>query len=65
MGNTTSKTKKSRDVLTVKSKETKRKITDDDIRKRAFEIYQENHSSSSTEKDNWYYAERELSGYYK
>ncbi len=65
MGNTTSKTKKSRDVLTVKPKETKRKITEDDIRQRAFEIYQENHSSSSTEKDNWYYAERELSGYYK
>ena len=65
MENTISKTKKSRDALTLKSKVTKRIISEDDIRKRAFEIYQENHSSSSNEKDNWYYAERELSGYYK
>jgi hypothetical protein len=65
MGNTISKTKKSKDALTLKSKETKRIISEDDIRKRAFEIYQENYNSSSNEKDNWYYAERELSGYYK
>ncbi len=65
MGNTISKTKKSKDALTLKSKEVKRIISEDDIRKRAFEIYQENSSSSSNEKDNWYYAERELNGYYK
>jgi hypothetical protein len=65
MENTSSRTKKSKDALTLKSKETKRIISEDDIRKRAFEIYQENYSSSSNEKDNWYYAERELSGYYK
>ncbi len=65
MVNTSSKTKKSRDVITLKSKETKRIISQDDIRKRAFEIYQENYNSTSNEKDNWYYAERELSGYYK
>ena len=65
MGNTISKTKKSKDALTLKSKETKKIITENDIRKRAFEIYQENPSSSSNELDNWYYAERELNGYYK
>lgn len=65
MGNTISKTKNSRDVLSSKSRETKKIISEDDIRKRAFEIYQENVNSSSNEKDNWYYAERELNGYYK
>ncbi len=65
MENKTSKTKRSKDALTLKSKETERIISEDDIRRRAFEIYQENYSSSSNEKDNWYYAERELSGYYK
>lgn len=65
MGNTTTKTKKSRDALTLKSKETKRIISEDDIRKRAFEIYQEDYSSSTNEKENWYYAERELREYYK
>jgi len=63
MGNTISKTKKSKDALTFKSKESKKLITEDDIRKRAFEIYQENHNSSSNELDNWYYAERELRGF--
>jgi hypothetical protein len=65
MGNTISKMKKSKDALTLKSKETKKIITEDDIRKRAFEIYQENYNSSSNELDNWYYAERELRGFYK
>jgi hypothetical protein len=65
MGNTISKTKKNSDVLSSKSRETKKTISEDDIRKRAFEIYQENVNSSSNEKDNWYYAERELNGYYK
>jgi hypothetical protein len=65
MGNTISKTKKSRDALTLKSKETKKNISEDDIRKRAFEIYLENKNSSSTELDNWFYAQRELGGYYK
>ena len=65
MGNTISKTKKSKDALTLKSKESKKFITEDDIRKRAFEIYQKNHNSSSNELDNWYYAERELRGFQK
>ena len=65
MRNTTSKTKKSKDALTLKPKETKKIISEDDIRKRAFEIYQENKNSSSNALDNWYYAERELRGFYK
>jgi len=65
MGNTINKTKKSRIALTSTSKETKKIISEEDIRKRAFEIYQEDGNSSSNELDNWYYSERELNGYYK
>jgi phosphotransacetylase len=65
MGTTISKTKKSRDALILKSKETKKIISEVDIRTSAFEIYQEDNNSSSNELDNWYYAERELNGYYK
>ena len=64
MGNTISKTKKSTNTLTSTTKETKKIISEEDIRQRAFEIYQENVNSSSSELDNWYYAKRELSGYY-
>ncbi len=65
MGNTISKTKKSKDAMTSKSKVTKKKISEEDIRNRAFEIYLKNDNSSSTEQDNWFYAERELNGYHK
>ena len=64
MGNTLNKTKKSRNTLTSTPKETKKIISEEDIRNRAFEIYQENDNFSSNELDNWYYAERELNGYY-
>jgi hypothetical protein len=64
MGNTINKTKRSRVALTSTSKETKKIISEEDIRSRAFEIYQENVHPSSNDLDNWYYAERELSGYY-
>jgi hypothetical protein len=57
-------TKKSKETLTLKTKETKLIITEEDIRKRAFEIYN-NSEGSFNEKDNWFYAERELNGYYK
>jgi len=60
-----SRIKKNRDSLISKSKETKKIISEEDIRNRAFEIYQENVNSSSNELDNWFYAERELNGYYK
>jgi isocitrate dehydrogenase len=58
-------TKKSKETLTSATKGTIRMITEEDIRKRAFEIYKENRNSSFNEKDNWFYAERELKGYYK
>jgi len=64
MGNTISKTKKSRNTLTSTPIETKKIISEEDIRNRAFEIYQENDNFSSSELDNWFYAERELNGYY-
>ena len=64
MGYKINKTKKSRPALTSTSKETKKIISEEDIRNRAFEIYQEDTNSSSNELDNWYYAERELNGYY-
>jgi len=65
MGNPVSKTKKKRDTLTLTSNQTKKTISEEDIRNRAFELFQENDNPSSNELDNWYYAERELSGYYK
>jgi hypothetical protein len=63
--NKTVKTRKSRVTVTLTSKETKKIISEEDIRKRAFEIYQEDNNYSCNERDNWYYAERELNGYYK
>ena len=65
MRSKTIKTKKSRDALTSASKETEKIISEEDIRNRAFEIYQESDNPSSNEMDNWFYAERELRGYYK
>jgi len=57
--------KKNRDSLKSTSKESEKIISQEDIRNRAFEIYQENENPSSNEMDNWFYAERELRGYYK
>ncbi|MCX6329187.1 MAG: DUF2934 domain-containing protein [Bacteroidia bacterium] len=65
MENKIVKTKKSRVAVTSTSKETKKIISEEDIRNRAFEIFQDNDNPSSNELDNWYYAERELNGYYK
>lgn len=65
MENTVGKTKQSKVAMNSKSKETKKKISEEDIRSRAFEIYLKNDNSSSTEQDNWLYAEKELSGYHK
>ncbi len=64
MVKTTSKTRKRREALISKTEETKKIISYEDIRIRAFEIYQEDVNSSSTELENWCYAERELNGYY-
>jgi hypothetical protein len=56
--------KKTRDVVASKFKEIKKIISESDIRTRAFEIYQENRNPSFNAQDNWFYAERELNGYY-
>ena len=64
MGNTITKTKKSRDDLLSKSEETKKIISGENIRKRVFEVDRENYNSSLNKLDNLFYAERELSGYY-
>ena len=64
MINTIKKTKRSRKELPLTSRETKKIISEEDIRRRAFEIYQENGHQSSNELDNWFYAKRELDGYY-
>lgn len=61
MENTISKTKKNRAPVTSKSKETKKIISEEDIRNRAFEIYLKNDNTTSTEQENWLCAERELS----
>jgi hypothetical protein len=64
MRNTIDKRKKTRDLLASKFKEVKKIISEADIRTRAFEIYQENANPSFNAQDNWFYAERELNGYY-
>ena len=64
MRSTINKTKKTKDALVSTIKVAKKTISEADIRTRAFEIYQENGNSSYNEKDNWYFAERELNGYY-
>lgn len=43
-------------------REVKRIISEDDIRKRAYEIYIENGDAPFDELDNWLCAERELRG---
>ncbi len=64
MENKIKKAKKSKVATNTKSKETKKLISKEDIRNRAYEIYQENIITNCNELYNWVFAERELSGYY-
>lgn len=50
--------------VTAKSKPrgSNKKISETDIRARAFEIYQSNINSTSNEMDDWLFAEKELKG---
>lgn len=63
------KTKKRREVRNSKPHETnsvvveRKTITDEDIRRRAYEIYLENGDAPFDAMDNWLCAERELNGY--
>ena len=52
MRSTIKKTKKNRDALASTSKEKRKIISEKDIRNRAFEIFQEDRSSSFNELDN-------------
>ena len=62
MENLIVKTAKRRNVHAVKSVETRKIITEEDIRRRAFEIYQENINTPHSELEDWFRAERELRG---
>jgi hypothetical protein len=64
MINTIDKRKKTRNVMASTFKVAKKIVSEADIRARAFEIYQENGNPSFNAQDNWFYAERELNGYY-
>jgi hypothetical protein len=71
MENLMIKTKKRREVRNSKPHETnsvvveRKTITDEDIRRRAYEIYLENGDAPFDAMDNWLCAERELNGYYE
>ena len=56
------KTRKSREVRSEKSGKMRKIIAEEDIRQRAFEIYQRNGGFSYNELDDWFRAERELKG---
>jgi hypothetical protein len=62
METTTVKTTKRRVVHSPRPVKTKKIITEDDIRQRAYEIYRANGISAHTELDDWLKAERELKG---
>ncbi len=62
MENTVKKATSTRVGATSKPKAAKRKISEQDIRTRAFEIYHSNTNSTSNEMDNWLNAEKELKG---
>jgi len=48
----------------LKNKEKNLVITEENICERVYEIYK-NSEGSFSDKDNWFYAVRELNGYYK
>jgi hypothetical protein len=71
MENLMIKTKKRREVRNSKPHETnsvvveRKTVTEEDIRRRAYEIYLENGDAPFDAMDNWLCAERELNGYYE
>jgi hypothetical protein len=60
MENSIIKTRKSREVRSVKSLKTRKNISEQDIRQRAFEIYKENGFTSHNALEDWFRAEKEL-----
>jgi tripartite-type tricarboxylate transporter receptor subunit TctC len=63
MENSIVKTAKSREIRSAKSRKAQKMISDEDIRRRAYEIYLENGDSFPDELDDWFKAEKELRGY--
>jgi hypothetical protein len=63
MENSLVKTRKRRIARSGKVENTVKTVSEEDVRKRAFEIYLENGSVSHNEIDDWLRAERELKGY--
>jgi len=63
MENSLVKTRKRRVAGSVKVENTVKTVTEEDVRKRAFEIYLENGTASHNDLDDWLRAERELKGY--
>jgi len=62
MENLIVKTRKRREVRNSDPREIKRIISEEDIRRRAYEIYLENRDTQFDDLDNWLCAERELKG---
>jgi hypothetical protein len=60
MENLNAKTTKKRVVSNKKSGKSKKMISEEDIRQRAFEIYMGNGNFPHNELDDWFRAEREL-----
>jgi hypothetical protein len=52
-----------REVRSAKSRKVQKMISEEDIRRRAFEISQENGITSNNELEDWVRAESELRGY--
>jgi hypothetical protein len=62
MENLMVKTSRRKEVRNSEPHEIKRIVSDEDIRRRAFEIYLENRDTQFDDLDNWLCAERELKG---
>ncbi len=62
MENLIVKTRKRGEVRNPEPNEIKRIISEENIRRRAYEIYLENRDTQFDELDNWLCAERELKG---
>lgn len=62
MENLIVKTRKRREVRNSEPHEIKRIVSEEDIRRRAYDIYLENRDTQFDDLDNWLCAERELKG---
>jgi len=62
MGNLIVKTRSRREIRNSEPHEIKRLISEEDIRRKAYELYLENRDTQFDELDNWLCAERELKG---